>query len=199
MTQFYTEMPGLAVSDRITGAVTLLNCGPGDHHILGFITSTHGGFHHGSYEVPSLDAITLSAIRMRDAGWAKGRGPSCCAATSPRPRPSPACSPPPRPSSPRWISSTPGYRDYRFTLPDVIADNASPGRVVLAPRPADPLTWSTCGWPAARCERGDRGGHRGVGDGHEAPGSRGGLAGQLPRPTRERLAYGPAFPERPAQ
>jgi 2-oxo-3-hexenedioate decarboxylase len=29
------------------------------------------------------------------------------------------------------------YRDYRFTLPDVIADNASSGRVVLASRPAD--------------------------------------------------------------
>jgi len=74
MTRFYTEVLGLAVSDRITGAVTFLNCGPGDHHIFGFITSTHRGFHHGSYEVPSLDAIALSAVRMRDAGWDRGWG-----------------------------------------------------------------------------------------------------------------------------
>jgi hypothetical protein len=29
-----------------------------------------------------------------------------------------------------------------------------------------PLTRSTCGWSAARCERGDRGGYGGGGGGH---------------------------------
>ena len=75
------------------------------------------------------------------------------------------------------------YRDRRCTLPDVIADNASAGRVVLGPqarRPANlvdlrlvgcALRAGTVAATAAEAVM-------------AAPGSRGGLAGQLPRPTR---------------
>jgi catechol-2,3-dioxygenase len=77
MTEFYTQVLGLRVSDRIPGKVTFLNAGPGDHHIFGFITSSHRGFHHASFEVPSIDAIALGADRMRakgrEAGWGLGR------------------------------------------------------------------------------------------------------------------------------
>jgi catechol 2,3-dioxygenase-like lactoylglutathione lyase family enzyme len=77
MTGFYTDVLGLRVSDRIRGLVTFLNAGPGDHHIFGFIASSHPGFHHASFEVPSIDAIALGADRMRsrgrDAGWGLGR------------------------------------------------------------------------------------------------------------------------------
>jgi catechol 2,3-dioxygenase-like lactoylglutathione lyase family enzyme len=77
MTEFYTRVLGLRVSDRIHGLVTFLNAGPGDHHIFGFISSTHRGFHHASFEVPSIDAIALGADRMRakgrEAGWGLGR------------------------------------------------------------------------------------------------------------------------------
>jgi catechol 2,3-dioxygenase-like lactoylglutathione lyase family enzyme len=77
MTEFYTQVLGLRVSDRIAGLVTFLNGGPGDHHIFGFIASTHRGFHHASFEVPSIDAIALGADRMRargrGAGWGLGR------------------------------------------------------------------------------------------------------------------------------
>jgi catechol-2,3-dioxygenase len=77
MTEFYTQVLGLRVSDRIRGLVTFLNAGPGDHHIFGFIASTHSGFHHASFEVPSIDAIALGADRMRArgrrAGWGLGR------------------------------------------------------------------------------------------------------------------------------
>ena len=77
MTDFYTQVLGLRVSDRIRGLVTFLNAGPGDHHIFGFITSTHPGFHHASFEVPSIDAIAVGADRMRargrEAGWGLGR------------------------------------------------------------------------------------------------------------------------------
>jgi catechol 2,3-dioxygenase-like lactoylglutathione lyase family enzyme len=77
MTAFYTEVLGLRVSDRIRGLVTFLNAGPGDHHIFGFIASSHRGFHHASFEVPSIDAIALGADRMRargrQAGWGLGR------------------------------------------------------------------------------------------------------------------------------
>jgi catechol-2,3-dioxygenase len=78
MTAFYTETLGLRISDTIHGdLVTFLNAGPGDHHIFGFISSTHAGFHHASFEVPSIDAIAIGADRMRskgrDAGWGLGR------------------------------------------------------------------------------------------------------------------------------
>jgi catechol 2,3-dioxygenase-like lactoylglutathione lyase family enzyme len=78
MTGFYTGVLGLRVSDRIRGdKVTFLNAGPGDHHIFGFISSSHRGFHHASFEVPSIDAIAVGADRMRakgrDAGWGLGR------------------------------------------------------------------------------------------------------------------------------
>ncbi len=77
MTEFYTQVLGPRVSDRIAGLVTFLNGGPGDHHIFGFIASSHRGFHHASFEVPSIDAIALGADRMRsrgrDAGWGLGR------------------------------------------------------------------------------------------------------------------------------
>jgi catechol 2,3-dioxygenase-like lactoylglutathione lyase family enzyme len=77
MTDFYTTVLGLRISDRIHDLVTFLNAGPGDHHIFGFIASSHPGFHHGSFEVPSIDAIALNADRMRGrghgAGWGLGR------------------------------------------------------------------------------------------------------------------------------
>jgi catechol 2,3-dioxygenase-like lactoylglutathione lyase family enzyme len=78
MTAFYTTVLGLRVSDTIHhDMVTFLNAGPGDHHIFGFISSTHTGFHHASFEVPSIDAIAIGADRMRakgrDAGWGLGR------------------------------------------------------------------------------------------------------------------------------
>jgi len=77
MTEFYTDVLGLRVSDRIHSLVTFLNAGPGDHHVFGFIASSHPGFHHASFEVPSIDAIAFGADRMRskgrDAGWGLGR------------------------------------------------------------------------------------------------------------------------------
>jgi len=42
-----------------------------------YIASTHRGFHHASFEVPSIDAIAVGADRMRakgrEAGWGLGR------------------------------------------------------------------------------------------------------------------------------
>jgi catechol-2,3-dioxygenase len=77
MSDFYTQVLGLRVSDRIRGLVTFLNAGPGDHHIFGFIASSHRGFHHASFEVPSIDAIAIGADRMRargrEPGWGLGR------------------------------------------------------------------------------------------------------------------------------
>jgi catechol 2,3-dioxygenase-like lactoylglutathione lyase family enzyme len=70
MTDFYTQVLGLRLSDRIRGLVTFLNAGPGDHHIFGFIASSHRGFHHASFEVPSIDRMHA---RGREPGWGLGR------------------------------------------------------------------------------------------------------------------------------
>ncbi|HJY04329.1 MAG TPA: VOC family protein, partial [Streptosporangiaceae bacterium] len=44
MTDFYTQVLGLRVSDTIHhDRVTFLNAGSGDHHVFGFIASTHRG------------------------------------------------------------------------------------------------------------------------------------------------------------
>ena len=67
-----------------------------------------------------------------------------------------------RPSSPRWISSTPGTAT---TVHLAGRHRRQRQRGTGRARPAGPPTWSTCGWSAARCERGDRGGHGG-GGGH---------------------------------
>ena len=78
MTDFYTQVLGLRLSDTIHhDRVTFLNAGAGDHHVFGFIASSHPGFHHASFEVPSIDAIAIGADRMRargrGAGWGLGR------------------------------------------------------------------------------------------------------------------------------
>ena len=36
------------------------------------------------------------------------------------------------------------YEDFRFRLPDVVADNASAGAFLLGPRAVPRPTWSTC-------------------------------------------------------
>jgi 2-oxo-3-hexenedioate decarboxylase len=70
-----------------------------------------------------------------------------------------------RPSSPRWISSTPGtattVSPCRTSSPTMPARDGSCS-------PPGPPTWSTCGWSAACCERGDRGDGGEGGHGHPA-------------------------------
>ena len=43
------------------------------------------------------------------------------------------------------------YEDFRFRLPDVIADNASAGRIVLGPRARPRVSFATCACWAACC------------------------------------------------
>lgn len=71
---FYTRVLGLKLSDRARSVVAFLRCTT-DHHNLAFLTSTGPGFHHGSFEVGSLDEIGMGAQRMLEAGYAPGWGP----------------------------------------------------------------------------------------------------------------------------
>ena len=71
---FYARTLGLKASDRILGKATFMNCGPGDHHIFGFIHSTHPGLHHSSFEVANLDEIGMGARIMATKGHQEGWG-----------------------------------------------------------------------------------------------------------------------------
>ncbi|MBI4638830.1 MAG: VOC family protein [Candidatus Rokubacteria bacterium] len=65
---FYTRGLGLKLSDRCQKIITFLRCST-DHHNLALLTSNAPGFHHGSFEVGSVDEIAMGARRMRAHGW----------------------------------------------------------------------------------------------------------------------------------
>jgi catechol-2,3-dioxygenase len=77
MERFYVEQLGLRVSDRVVGRSSFLNCGTGDHHVFGFVPSTHRGLHHLSFEVSGIDEMAMGAQQMAAAGhdmaWGLGR------------------------------------------------------------------------------------------------------------------------------
>src|SRR2546428_117181 len=70
---FYTRALGMRLSDRSRSIVAFLRCTT-DHHNLAFLASKGPGFHHGSFEVGSIDEIALGAQRMLDAGCEPGWG-----------------------------------------------------------------------------------------------------------------------------
>lgn len=72
--RFYTSLLGLRLSDRITGMATFLNAGTGDHHVFGFIQSTHRGLHHSSWEVTNFDQMAVGARTMQERGHQEGWG-----------------------------------------------------------------------------------------------------------------------------
>jgi catechol 2,3-dioxygenase-like lactoylglutathione lyase family enzyme len=70
---FYTRVLGMKLSDRAQSIVAFLRCTT-DHHNLAFLASPGPGFHHGSFEVGSIDEIGLGAERMLEAGCPPGWG-----------------------------------------------------------------------------------------------------------------------------
>lgn len=72
--RFYREVLGFKLSDRNPGVVTFLNSGPGDHHVFGFVQSTHSGLHHSSFEVADMDEIATGAQKMAERGYTTGWG-----------------------------------------------------------------------------------------------------------------------------
>ena len=70
---FYTRVLGMRLSDRSQKIIAFLRCTP-DHHNLALLTSKGPGFHHGSFEVGSVDEIAMGALRMQEAGWQPGWG-----------------------------------------------------------------------------------------------------------------------------
>jgi catechol 2,3-dioxygenase-like lactoylglutathione lyase family enzyme len=70
---FYQRVLGLRLSDRARSVVAFLRCTT-DHHNLAFLASRGPGFHHGSFEVGSVDEIAMNAQKMQEAGWQPGWG-----------------------------------------------------------------------------------------------------------------------------
>ncbi len=65
---FYTRALGMKLSDRSGSIISFLRCST-DHHNLALLTSERPGFHHGSFEVGSVDEIAMGAVRMGERGW----------------------------------------------------------------------------------------------------------------------------------
>jgi len=73
---FYTRVLGLKLSDRCSNIIAFMRCSA-DHHNLALLASAGPGFHHGSFEVGSVDEIAMGAQHMlaagRPPGWGLGR------------------------------------------------------------------------------------------------------------------------------
>ncbi|HET7849515.1 MAG TPA: VOC family protein [Pseudolabrys sp.] len=73
--KFYSQNLGLRLSDRSADLVAFMHGIHGsDHHLLAFVKSSAPGFHHCSWDVPSINDIGLGAMRMADKGYTKGWG-----------------------------------------------------------------------------------------------------------------------------
>ncbi len=76
--EFYTAVLGLRLSDKSGGGVAFMH-GPhgSDHHMLAIVKSDGPGFHHCSWDVPSVNEVGLGAMQMAEsgsvAGWGMGR------------------------------------------------------------------------------------------------------------------------------
>jgi catechol 2,3-dioxygenase-like lactoylglutathione lyase family enzyme len=71
--RFYTETLGMKLSDRSRGIIAFLRCNT-DHHTLALLSSHAPGFHHGSFQVGSVDEIAMGAVHMAERGWQPGWG-----------------------------------------------------------------------------------------------------------------------------
>lgn len=70
---FYTRVLGMKLSDRSRRVIAFMRCTT-DHHNLAVLSSRAPGFHHGSFEVGSVDEIQMGAMQMADRGWRPGWG-----------------------------------------------------------------------------------------------------------------------------
>ena len=72
--EFYTRVLGFRLSDRSQNTIVFLRCGT-DHHNIALLASRAPGFHHGSFEVGSVDELAMGAARMKEFGWEPAWGP----------------------------------------------------------------------------------------------------------------------------
>lgn len=76
--EFYSKILGLKLTDHCGDGIAFMHAMHGsDHHVLAFAKSDGAGFHHCSWDVPSVHHIGLGAMQMASdgftAGWGLGR------------------------------------------------------------------------------------------------------------------------------
>jgi catechol 2,3-dioxygenase-like lactoylglutathione lyase family enzyme len=73
--RFYRDVLGLRLSDRSGNDIAFMHGIHGsDHHMVAFARSEHPGLHHTSWDIGSVHAVGLGAMRMADKGYNKGWG-----------------------------------------------------------------------------------------------------------------------------
>jgi catechol-2,3-dioxygenase len=72
---FYCSVLGLRLSDRSGDIIAFLHGAHGsDHHLIAFAKSNARGWHHCSWDVPTIEAVGLGWRQMSRAGYSRGWG-----------------------------------------------------------------------------------------------------------------------------
>lgn len=72
---FCSEALGLRLSDRSGSIVAFNHARHGsDHHLVAYVKSAARGWHHSSWDVPSVNEVGLGAEQMREGGYGQGWG-----------------------------------------------------------------------------------------------------------------------------
>ena len=72
---FYGRTLGLRLSDRTGDGIAFMHGIHGsDHHLVALAKSKAPGFHHCSWDVPSVNDVGLGAMQMADKGFSAGWG-----------------------------------------------------------------------------------------------------------------------------
>jgi catechol 2,3-dioxygenase len=73
---FYRDVLGLRLADRSGDGIAFMYGMHGsDHHMVAFAKSEAPGFHHSSWDVPSVEEVGLGGMQMADRGFRNGWGP----------------------------------------------------------------------------------------------------------------------------
>lgn len=73
--RFYADALGMRLSDSSADIIAFMHAVHGcDHHLVAFAKSETAGFHHSSWDVPSVEAVGRGAMQMRLAGYERGWG-----------------------------------------------------------------------------------------------------------------------------
>jgi catechol 2,3-dioxygenase-like lactoylglutathione lyase family enzyme len=73
--EFYQRALGVRLSDQSADAVAFMHARYGsDHHLIAFGKAVGTGFHHSSWDVPSINHVGRGAAQMQLAGYERGWG-----------------------------------------------------------------------------------------------------------------------------
>ena len=72
--EFYTDVLGFRVSDRIEDQMVFLRCGR-RHHAIVFNRADHASVHHVAYAMANVDDVMKGVSNLRARGWEPDWGP----------------------------------------------------------------------------------------------------------------------------